>query len=177
MPTLQQVIDAIAPLFPAEDKPQTPPSSTPPAQPGLPGVDVVHLPYMTSVGTRTTSVAGGRVTAIAFTPTASSNGEACSLTQSPNGGGQFDYSARRVCLSDIPGDFTGGSLGKAGVQSALQDTHRVYFTVDGPVMVGRFIKKPDLSKPDLKSGKTYYFNIAQVDPSISARVNYSLTVA
>ena len=143
-----------------------------------PGVRIIDVPFGYVSGLQHANIPANGSVAFRFTVPVgfTSNGKFCMFTTAPTGGN--DYFFRQSGFSDKPGDFTGGAVGPVGALMA-QSNEVTYgrFTVGGHAMVGRLAPQPDLSKPDLVAGKTYFFNVRQTEADLSCNVNYALSVS
>lgn len=163
----------------------TPPTPTPTPDPVTPGVKVIGLSWASTIGRQTARIPAGTTLAFKVTVPASGIplGKLHVFTQSPTDGNAYFF--RNTCLSDIPGDFTGGSFPLAvtrTMQGSNQDA-RIKFTVGIPYMrpvpaqyAGILQPTIDTSVAILVPGKTYYFNVRQIDPNLSCNIDYSLNV-
>lgn len=157
-----------------------PPVVVPPVTP--PGVKVIPLPFVSTIGRAVAAIPKATTLAFQFTvPLTAVQGQLHDFTSTPTDGNA--YFMRNVCLSDIVGDFTGGSFPdniKRAMQGANQDV-RIRFTVGVPYVrpvppqyAGILKPTTDLSIPVLVPGKTYYFNVRQVDPNLACNIDYAL---
>lgn len=149
-----------------------------PPVPSVPGVKVVDISWASTAGRAVARIPASGSLAFRFTVPAGYRGGPCSFSQSPSGGA--DYYFRNTMLSDKPGEFAEGPFDPLAVKAmsakANQDSRQV-FMVGVPFLRGVLVKRPDLSIPILESGKTYYFNVRQVDPTLSCQIDYALNVA
>jgi hypothetical protein len=132
--------------------------------------DFVILPWGTPEGNHTEFIPVGKILVMQLTiPNISSNGKYCNVAISPTTA--RDYYARQMSLSDAPYEFTRKLAPTALVQG---QSGRIFFSVGGYPMDA--YNRPNKQYADLTPGKTYYFNVAQVDSSFACHINYSVTV-
>lgn len=163
----------------------TPPTPTPIPDPVPPGVNIIGLPWASTIGRQVAKITPGVTLAFKVTVPMSGIpfGALHNFTQSPTDGNAYFF--RNTCLSDKPGDFTGGSFPLAvtrTMQGASQDA-RIRFTVGTPYTrpvpaqyAGILQPTVDPSVAVLIPGGTYYFNVRQTDPTLTCYINYSLHV-
>jgi hypothetical protein len=148
-------------------------------------VKIIGLPWQTTIGRQVAKITPGVTLAFAFTVpmVGIPFGQLHDFNVTPTDGNA--YFARNTCLSDKPGDFTGGTL-PLSVSRTMQDSgtdQRRRFTVGVPYVRPvpeqyKNILQPttDLSVAVLVPGKTYYFNVRQVDPTLTCNIDYALKV-